>query len=83
MKLRKTRDLTIEDPLDEDKIDRVLYSPKETHNIKDDNFGVMKTINKGRSTSNLSNYENNRALLSTLKKDKLSSSSNMLRPISL
>lgn len=45
---------------------------------------IPKTINKGRSTSNLSDYDNNnRGLLSTMKREKFSASSNMLNNLTL
>jgi hypothetical protein len=42
--------------------------------------GRTSKLNKGNSTSKLVNYEANKGLLSTLKKEKLSASSYMLRP---
>ena len=51
--------------------------------MRDMNKEMSKTINKGRSTSNLSDYDNNRGLLSTLKREKFSASSNMLNHLTL
>ena len=70
------------DPLDEAKIDRVLLTDKKTLDDFEENSRNSK-LNKGHSTSKLVSHEVNKGLLSTLKREKLSASSNMLRPSSL
>jgi hypothetical protein len=71
----------VSDPLDEDKIDRVLMTDKKSQEKSEEN-GRNSKLTKGHSTSKLVNHEVNRGLLSTLKREKLSASSNMLRPSS-
>lgn len=78
LQLRKTRDLVVEDPLIEQKIDSILLSPKQGIDLKADKKLFSKTINKGRSTTNLSDYDHDKGLLATLKREKFSASSNML-----
>jgi|LakMenE01Jun11ns_1017448.scaffolds.fasta_scaffold5359650_1 hypothetical protein len=70
------------DLLDEAKVDKVLMTDNNTLENDEEN-GRTSKLNKGHSTSKLFNNEVNRGLLSTLKKEKLSASSNMLRPSSL
>jgi hypothetical protein len=54
---------------------------KKTRDDSDEN-GRNSKLNKGHSTSKLVNTELSRGFLSTLKREKLSASSNMLRPSS-